>query len=287
MSEQNAIQKRPIDKFKEIISSQSVQEQFQNSMKESAPLFVASLIDIFTNDKSLQECQPQAVVMEALKAATLKLPINKQLGFAWIIARKEKGVPKPAFQVGWKGYVQLALRTAQYRFINAGPVFEGEYKGFFKMTGEVDLTGARKSDTAIGYFAYFRLLNGFEKADYWTKEEVLAHAKRYVPGFSNPRSAWHTNVDEMSTKTVLMGLLRKYGILSVEMVHAFMSDADDRTPEERADDTIRDEANQGDVIDISDDPETEKAAEKEDPKPAETKEDAPDPNEPPNSGPGY
>jgi len=122
-----------VQKFKDVINVDSVQEQFRNALQEGAPLFVASLIDIFSSDKNLQKCEPKAVIMEALKAATLKLPINKNLGFAYIIPYGDV----PYFQLGYKGYIQLAMRTGQYRYINADVVYEGELVYHDKLTGEV------------------------------------------------------------------------------------------------------------------------------------------------------
>lgn len=220
---------KPVDRLKIAISEKSVQDQFKNALAEAAPLFVASLIEVFTNDKDLQECKPAAVIMEALKAATLKLPINKQLGFAWIIARKDHGVVKPGFQMGYRGYVQLAMRTGQYRFLNAGILYEGMTWVADLLTGETKIQGQRESDTALAYFAHLELLNGFKKTVCWTRGEVIEHAKRYVPAWNNAKSAWKTNFDQMATKTVLTNLLDKWGILSVEMVMAMSADSDSRS----------------------------------------------------------
>lgn len=241
----------PVQKLKGIINSASVQEQFKNALQNGAPLFIASLIDIYGNDTYLQNCQPQAVIMEALKAATLKLPINKSLGFAYIVPYKNKqGVQEPQFQVGYKGYIQLAQRTGQYKYINADVVYEGELKGCDKVTGELDLSGETASDKVIGYFAYIETVNGFKKAVYWTKDKVLSHAKRYSKSFHKQSSAWQSNFDEMALKTMLRNLLSKYGVMSVEMMNAFTADsADDKTPEAQAEDEIRDNANQ-ETIDI-------------------------------------
>ena len=246
----NAVAIKPVARLKAIISSNSVQEQFKNALQEGAPLFVASLIDIYGNDTYLQKCEPQAVVMEALKAATLKLPINKNLGFAYIVPYKNKGVSEPSFQIGYKGYIQLAMRTAQYKFINADVVFEGELKGHNKITGEIDLTGEATSDKIIGYFAYIETVNGFKKPLYWSKEKVTAHAKRYSKSFSYSTSAWQTNFDEMALKTMLRNLLSHYGVMSVEMVNAFTADvADERTSEAQAQDEINANAN-SETIDV-------------------------------------
>lgn len=119
---------RPIDKLKSILAAQSVQEQFKAVLAENSEAFVASIIDLYNTDKTLQACDPKSVVMEALKAASLKLPINKQLGFAWIVPYKDgkTGQFIPAFQLGYKGYIQLCMRTGSYKYINADVVYEGE-----------------------------------------------------------------------------------------------------------------------------------------------------------------
>jgi len=236
----------PVQKMKSIINADSVQEQFRNALKDGAPLFIASLIDIYGNDKNLQKCEPKDVIMEALKAATLKLPINKQLGFAYIVPYGSE----PQMQISYKGYIQLAMRTGQYKYINADVVYEGELKGHNKLTGEVDLSGEATSDKVVGYFAYIETVNGFRKPLYWTKEKVLAHAKRYSKSFNIKSSAWQTNFDEMALKTMLRNLLSKYGVMSVEMMNAFTADsADERTPEAQVEDEIRENAN-SEVIDI-------------------------------------
>lgn len=222
-----------IDKLKSILGADSVQDQFKNAMKENSGAFVASIIDLYNGDNYLQQCDPKAVVMEALKAATLKLPINKSLGFAWIIpynnsVKTENGwekVLQPQFQMGYKGYIQLAMRTGQYRFINTDVVFEGELRAVNKLTGEIDFSGEKTSDKVIGYFAYIELLNGFSKTIYSTKEKIEAHAKKYSPSYSSKNGNWTNDFDGMAKKTVLKNVLSKYGYLSVEMMSAFDHDS--------------------------------------------------------------
>jgi recombination protein RecT len=209
-----------IELLKSTLNAPSVQEQFNNALKEGSSLFVASIIDLFNGDNKLQECSPNAIIFEALKAATLKLPINKSLGFAYIIAYKGK----PQFQLGYKGYIQLAMRTGQYRTINADMVYEGELKTVNKLTGEIDFSGQRTSDKVMGYFAHMELLNGFTKTMYMTKEKVTAHAKRYSPSYNFANSPWQTNFDEMAVKTPLKYLLSHYGYLSVEMMNAIANE---------------------------------------------------------------
>lgn len=242
----NTQQLTPVQRLKNALSTESVKEQFKNALADSAPLFVASLIDIYASDRNLQECEPGAVIMEALKAATLRLPINKNLGFAYIVPYKNKGKAEPQMQIGYKGLIQLAMRTGEYRYLNADVVYEGELKSFDKLTGHMDLSGERTSDQVIGYFAYLELLNGFSKAVYWTKDQVLEHAKRFSKAFNSDYSPWKTDFDAMALKTVLRNLITKWGIMSVEMVNAV-----DRDIEADAQREIAENAN-SEVLDIDD-----------------------------------
>lgn len=253
----------PIDRMKTALSIPSVQQQFQNALAENAPLFVASLIDVYGSDSKLQQCEPSLVIMEALKAATLDLPINRQLGFAYIIpyqksvppANKGDGWTKiyiPQFQPGYKAFIQLAMRTGQYRYINADMVYEGEAVTKNRITGELSITGEAKSETVTGYFAYFQTVNGFEKAVHWSREKILSHAQRYSKSWNIKDkcfikgSGWDTSFDDMALKTVLKHILSKYGILSVKMTKALMSDTDD---EAQVQAEIDENAN-GDIIDL-------------------------------------
>lgn len=168
---------RPVDRLKQVMASPSVQQQFQNALEKNSNLFVASLIDLYASDTYLQQCEPAQVVAEALKAATLKLPINKSLGFAYIVPYKKQGKQIPQFQLGYRGMIQLAMRSGIYKYLNADIVYEGEYKGYSKLTGDLDLTGEKKSDIVIGYFAYIESVNGFKKAVFATRDDMEAHAK--------------------------------------------------------------------------------------------------------------
>ena len=155
-----------------IVNAESTKKLLQNTLKENAGSFSASIIDLYNSDKTLQECDPRQVMGEALKAASLKLPINKQLGFAYVIPYRDykSGMQIPQFQLGYKGMIQLCMRTGSYKYINAGEVYEGELVKIDKLTGEVDLSGEAVSDKIVGYFAYMETVNGFKKAFYWTKE---------------------------------------------------------------------------------------------------------------------
>jgi recombination protein RecT len=238
------MQVKPVDALKNILEAPSVRKQFENALGDARNLFIASLIDLFSGDKYLQECNPNAVVMEALKAATLKLPINKSLGFAYIVAYKKV----PAFQLGYRGMIQLAMRSGVYKYLNADVVFEGEYQGSDKLTGAVDLTGKATGGPVIGYFAYLETLNGFKKTIYWSVDKVVEHAKKFSQSYGRNGSAWQTNFDEMAKKTVLRALLSKYGLFTIEMADGFHAEED-----EPADTEYRQTAN-SDVIDVDPEP---------------------------------
>jgi recombination protein RecT len=235
---------RPIDKLKHILAAQSVQEQFQSVLKENAGAFVASIIDLYNTDRTLQMCDPKNVVMEALKAASLKLPINKQLGFAWIVPYRDgkTGQYIPTFQLGYKGYIQLCMRTGAYRYINADVVYEGELVKHDKLTGEIEIDPEKRTgDKKVGYFAFIETLNGFRKTLYMTVEEVTKHAQQYSKSYSSKNSVWATDFDAMALKTCLRLLLSKYGIMSVEMQRAYVVDSADTVG--LADEAIQDEDN--------------------------------------------
>lgn len=226
--------KSKVDILKSMLNADSVFEQFKNALGENGGMFVASLIDLYNGDTNLQACEPKAVVAEALKAAAIKLPINKALGQAFIVAYK--GVP--TFQIGYKGIIQLALRSNQYRNINADVVYEGELRKVDKLTGEIAFDGEKKSDKVIGYFCHFELLNGFRKTLYMSVEQMAKYAKKYAPSVprdvsverlialantevSSKSVGWTGNFTSMAIKTVIRSLISKYGYMSVDMQKAF------------------------------------------------------------------
>ncbi|MDR1332783.1 MAG: recombinase RecT [Tannerella sp.] len=253
--------RKKIDLLKSILNAESVEGQFRNALNKNSGPFIASVIDLYNGDKGLQECEPKQVVMEALKAAVLKLPINKALGFAYVIKfnNKElqddgtyKKVATPTFIPGYKGYIQLAMRTGQYRTINADIVYEGELNRINKLTGEITFDGEKKSDKVMGYFAYFELINGFSKTLYVSLCDMAKHAKTYSPSIKFDKKVtaesleklagkaptgigWTGGFDDMAIKTVLRNLLSKYGYLSIEMQGAIADDMgiDSRAAETR------------------------------------------------------
>ena len=270
--ENNQLQKAASAGFAAMLKAESVQEQFRNALGEHKDAFVASLVDLYNGDKALQSCDTKALVCEALRAATLKLPLNKALGFAYIVVynnsvKRPDGswarVPTPTFVPGYKGYIQLAMRTGQYRTINADVVYEGEFRAVNKLTGEITFDGERKSDKVVGYFCYFELLNGFSKTLYMSVSDMAKYAKRYSPsvkaattveqleglanaGETGKKVGWEGNFNDMAIKTVVRRLLSKYGYLSVEM-QGVIADDNERSDFADRNEIIEDGANKMDI----------------------------------------
>lgn len=216
----------PVNQMKNLLANQGMQNLFADALKENKDRFLASIIDLYNGDTYLQGCNPKEVAMEALKAATLNLPINKNLGYAYIVPFKNKGKLTPQFQIGYKGYIQMAQRSGQYKALNAGIMYEGmDIKRDF-LRGTFEIVGEPKSDKVIGYFAYFQLLNGYEKAIYMTKDEVTEHAERYSQSYGSDYSPWKKQFDEMAQKTVIKRLLSKYGVLTTEFQDAVKEEED-------------------------------------------------------------
>lgn len=241
---ETAVAKQPSQKavavknFQAVMNNSYYQTLLQNTLKENNGTFTTSLMELATSDEKLLQCAPNALMAEALKAASLHLPLNKQLGQCYILPFKNHGVMTPTLVVGTKGYLQLAMRTGKYETINSDVVYEGELKGYDKVTGNLDLSGVRTSNVPIGYFAYMKMKNGFSKLLYMSLDEVCLYAKQYSPTVKFSEKAtpatlkelalkqaasgvsdgvgWYSNFESMALKTVLRRLLSKWGELSIE-----------------------------------------------------------------------
>lgn len=239
-----AVAKQPSTKamavksFQDVMNNNYYQSLLQNTLRENKGTFCTSLMELFSSDEKLMQCKPTDLMAEALKAASLHLPLNKQLGQCYILPFKNKGIMTPTLVVGTRGYLQLAMRTGKYDTINSDVVYEGELTGYDKVTGRLDLSGIRSSNVPVGYFAYFRMKNGLSKLLYMTLDEVCIYAKQYSPTvkFSEKTTAeslkklalkqaeegsgdgvgWYSNFESMALKTVLRRLLSKWGELSIE-----------------------------------------------------------------------
>lgn len=207
------------------LTAPNVMEMVQNRIGEKAGTFVSSVLDLIGSDNLLMNCDPNMVMKEALKAAALDLPVSKSLGFAYVIPYKGK----PQFQMGYRGFIQLAIRTGQFRHLNADVIYEGETFVHDRIKGKVTIEGKPTSDKAIAYFGYMELCNGFEKTVVWTRDEVTAHAKRFSKSFSKPSSPWQSDFDSMAKKTMLLQL-KSYMPMSVEMQSAMEGESTNTNP---------------------------------------------------------
>lgn len=254
---ETAVAKQPSQKalavknFKAVLDNSYYQEQLKNVMKENAGTFAASLLELVTSDEELLACDGRLLMAEAMKAASLHLPLNKQLGYAYIVPYGNT----PTMIIGYKGLYQLAIRSGLYKNINADVVYEGEYQGYDKISGELHLDGVKSSNKIVGYFAFLELTNGFRKMMYMSLDEMCSYAKKYSATLRNCKMTnqqlaemaqkqaesgpgntvgWYGNFNDMATKTVLRRLLSKYGYLSIEMQTAMTVD-DVPTAEEQRD----------------------------------------------------
>lgn len=221
-------------RFNATIKNERTQDYLRQVLGKNATGFVTSLTSIVSNNMALQNCEPLSLMYVGIKAAALNLPLDPNLGFAYAIPYNNGKTKKTEaqFQMGYKGFVQLAIRSGQFKAINVTDVREGEYQGEDLLTGELKITIAdgREQRKVVGYAAYMRLVNGFEKSLYWSVEKVEAHAKQYSQTYSSTKdyirnsSKWTTDFDAMAKKTVLKMLLSKYAPLSIEMQNAIQYD---------------------------------------------------------------
>lgn len=222
----------PQQSIKSVLNSPAIKAKFEEMLGKRSASFLSSVISAVSTNSMLSQCEPMSVVTAAAIAASVDLPINASLGFAHIVPYNKKvgkdWVSMAQFQMGWKGFVQLALRSGQYSKINLTPVYKGQIKKHNFFTGEIELSEEPVTDFSfenqIGYLLYFSLTTGFEKYFYMTKDECMQHGKKYSQSFKKGYGLWVDNFEAMALKTVAKLGLSKYGILSVEMQKAIESD---------------------------------------------------------------
>lgn len=218
--------------FNQTITNVKTQEYLQSVLGEKKQTFVSNLTALVSNDKALQVCEPTTLMFAALKATALDLPLDNNLGFAYVIPYKNTraGITEAQFQCGYKGIVQLAIRSGQFKTINVTDVREGELKGRDRMTGEVQVEwitddSERAKAKIVGYMGYFKLLSGYEKTTYWSVEELEQHGVKYSQTYRKGYGVWKDNFDSMCRKTVIKLMLNKGDApMSVEMQQAVKYD---------------------------------------------------------------
>lgn len=263
----------PVAQVKNLLAEESVKARFQEVLGKKAPQFMASIVNVVSASDQLKKCQPNSIMAAAFVAASFDLPIDSNLGFAALVPYKRKlknketgqwvEVDLAQFQMMYKGFVQLAIRTGEYEKMNCSVVYEDELKSYNPITGECEFVTDFKdckqrnngeTDKIAGYYAWFRLRSGFTKELFMNKDEVINHAKTYSQSYrydlkdNKQSSRWTTDFDAMAKKTVIKLLLSKWGILSVEMQKALTDDQ--KTFDENGNEAYGD--NMPDIIEAED-----------------------------------
>lgn len=230
------------------LTNDSVKQQINSIIGQSSGKFITSIISAVNANPALQECTNSSILSAALLGESLKLSPSPQLQNFYLVPYKDKEKGMVAqFQLGYRGYVQLATRSGVYRKLNVLPIKKGELVKFDALNEEIEVNliadeEEREKAETIGYYAMFEYLNGFRKAIYWSKTKMLAHADRYSKAFSKDTyqkiqegkipanelwkysSPWFASFDDMACKTMLRQLISKWGLMSTEMEKAYTSD---------------------------------------------------------------
>lgn len=235
------------------LNQDSVKNQLQQAVGKNSMRFVSSVVSAVTVNPALQECTNQSILSAALLGESLNLSPSPQLGQYYMVPyeNKKEGIKVAQFQMGYKGYIQLAIRSGQYKKLNVLAVKEGELVRFDPLTEEIEVRliedeEEREQAKTIGYYAMFEYINGFKKALYWSKNKMASHAERYSAAFSKngglkslelleqgqiPQkdlwkysSFWFKDFEAMAFKTMLRQLISKWGIMSIEMQRAYEGD---------------------------------------------------------------
>lgn len=195
--------------------------------------FISSIVSAVSTNPALQECTNNSIVSGALLGESLKLSPSPQLGHYYLVPfnNRQQGTKEAQFQLGYKGYIQLAIRSGQYKKLNVMAIKAGELIAFNPLDEEIEINlikdfNERENAETIGYYAFFELTNGFRKAIYWSKEQMEAHATKYSMGYKAHKgyTFWEKNFDGMAYKTMLRQLISKWGIMSIDMMKAYDGD---------------------------------------------------------------
>lgn len=226
------------------LNSPKVQQYLKDVIGNNKDKFTTNLISVINQNKTLQECTNISLMSGAIVATTLNLSLNSAFGYAYLVPynNKKQNIKEAQFQIGYKGYIQLALRTGEYKRINAVPIYKAQFKKWNALTEELELNDTFIEDEVVGYVSYFKLNNGFEKTMFWGYDKMLSHADTYSQAFNleiakklknneipekdlwKYSSYWYKDFDGMALKTMLRQILSKYGIMSEEMQKAYEYD---------------------------------------------------------------
>lgn len=225
--------------LKKALETPTLLSAFRRVLKENTEIFTTAVLALVAEDKMLKVATPSSILNAAMLSATMDLSVAKQVGHAYIVPfRGKDGKVYATFIVGYRGYIQLAMRTGEYETIHAGKIYEGQEIDTNPITGTVKITGSPTSKKVIAYAGYFKLKSGYEKAIVMTTDEIIEHAKKYSKSWGKPDSAWTTAFDEMALKTMLRRLISKYGLMSVKMQRAIQAEDRDTSEDEQIEEAI-------------------------------------------------
>lgn len=215
------------------LSQDAVKNQINNVIGgQNGQRFISSIVSAVNNNPQLSECTNQSILSGALLGESLNLSPSPQLGQYYLVPFNDKNQGKVAqFQLGYKGYIQLAIRSGQYKKLNVLAIKEGELVRFDPLNEEIEVNliedeEARENAETTGYYAFFEYVNGFRKAIYWSRAKMEAHALKYSAGYRAKKgyTFWEKDFDGMAYKTMLRQLISKWGIMSIDMQTAIDAD---------------------------------------------------------------
>lgn len=239
MAVSNSLAKRPT---KTSLTAYLTQDAVKNQISsvvggKNGTRFISSIVSAVQATPALQECSNSSILSAALLGESLNLSPSPQLGQFYLVPydNRSKGVKEAQFQIGYKGYIQLAIRSGQYKKLNVIAIKQGELIRFDPLNEEIEVRliedGYTREETkTIGYYAMFEYTNGFRKAMYWSREKMEAHAKKYSPGYKKDLEKgtqwtfWAKDFDGMAYKTMLRQLISKWGIMSIDLIQAIDAD---------------------------------------------------------------
>ncbi len=240
---ENQLVKSPISQIKAYTNNDEVKGRFEEMLGKRSGAYLNSIINVVRGSDALQKCAPASIMSAAVVAATLNLPIDPALGQAAIVPYKGTA----QFQIMYKGVTQLCIRSGQYQTIHCAEIYKDELKSHNPITGVVKFHNSetyKMRDSGkcevVGHYAYFKLITGFEKSDFMTAKQVMAHAEKYSKAYQydlrvkKKASPWSINPIQMGNKTILLRLLKKYGVMSIEMQDAIVKDNSFEAAEENA-----------------------------------------------------
>lgn len=239
MAVSNSLTKRSKEtSFTAYLKNDAVKNQINSVIGgKNGQRFISSIVSAVGNNPTLQECENSSIVSAALLGESLNLSPSPQLGQYYMVPFKDNkaGIKVAQFQLGYKGYIQLAIRSGQYKKLNVLAIKKGELIRFDPLNEDIEVNliadeNEREKAETIGYYAMFEYTNGFKKAMYWSKEKMKAHAIKYSQGYTadikkgTKWTFWSKDFDGMAYKTMLRQIISKWGIMSIDMQRAIDSD---------------------------------------------------------------